>query len=415
MMSIEIAVLGAGNRGREAYGDYILQNPGEAEIVAVAEPNLHKRNAFAKEHDISPENQFESWEQLLAKEKLADGIIISTMDKMHLKPAKKAMEKGYTILLEKPIAPNLEDTLEILRHNKKHNVEVLVCHVLRYTNFFKKLKELLAEQVIGKVQFVDHIENVGYYHFAHSFVRGNWRTTKEAAPIILQKTCHDLDLIYWLFGKKAVELNSRGKLAYFNQENAPKNSADRCLECAVEADCPYSAKKIYLTGETDWPVSVISDDLSAAGIYKAVQEGPYGRCVYQSDNNVADTQVVQLTLEDDINVNFALTAFSEEINRTIKIFGSQGEIRADFVKQEIEIYKFSQEKETIKVYNNASGHGGGDAGIMKDFISLLKGEKGGKTLTTLEDSVESHLMAFAAEYSRLNEEKIDLNEFRKNI
>lgn len=242
-MTIKIAVLGAGNRGREAYGEYLRNNPGEAQIVAAAEPNSHKRNSFAKEHDIKAENLFESWEELLAKEKLADGIIISTMDKMHLEPAKKAMEKGYKILLEKPIAPNLEDTLEILNHNKKYNVDVLVCHVLRYTSFYKKLKELLDRQLIGKVQFIDHIENIGYYHFAHSFVRGNWRTTKEAAPIILQKTCHDLDLIYWLFEKKAVELTSKGKLSYFNQENAPENSAKRCIECGVESDCPYSAKK----------------------------------------------------------------------------------------------------------------------------------------------------------------------------
>lgn len=414
-MTIKIAVLGAGSRGRETYGEYLRNNPGEAKIVAAAEPNSHKRNSFAKEHGIKTENLFESWEQLLAKEKLADGIIISTMDKMHLEPAKKAMEKGYKILLEKPIAPNLEDTLEILNHNKKYNVDVLVCHVLRYTSFYKNLKELLAQQVIGKVQFIDHIENIGFYHFAHSFVRGNWRTTKEAAPIILQKTCHDLDLIYWLFEKKAVDLTSKGKLSYFNQENAPQNSAKRCIECAVESECPYSAKKIYLTGETKWPVSVITDDLSAEGVYKAVKEGPYGRCVYQSDNNVADTQTVQMTLEDNIEVNFALTAFSEEINRTTKIFGSHGEIRADFVNQTIDIYKFNKGKESIKVYNNASGHGGGDAGIMKDFISLLKGESDGNSLSTLADSVESHLMAFAAEYSRLNNEKINLEQFRKEI
>lgn len=415
-MKTKIAVLGAGDRGREAYGNYILQNPGEAEMVAVAEPNPEKRNAFAKEHNIKEENIFKSWEQLLEQEKLADGIIISTMDKMHLEPAKKAMEKDYKILLEKPITPNLEDTLAVLAHNQKHDSEVLVCHVLRYTNFFKKLKELLADQVIGKIQFIDHIENVGYYHFAHSFVRGNWRTTKEAAPIILQKTCHDLDLIYWLFGKKALELKSNGKLSYFNKENAPANSGKRCLECSIEADCPYSAKKIYLTGETGWPVSVISDDLSKKGIYQAVKEGPYGRCVYHSDNNVPDTQTVQMTLEDNIDVNFALTAFSEEINRTIKIFGSQGEIRADFADKTIEIYKFGQEKEKIKIKNSSSGHGGGDAGIMRDFISLLKGEENkSKTLSTLKDSVESHLMAFAAERSRLENRIVNLEEMRKKL
>jgi len=326
------------------------------------------------------------------------------------------MEKGYKILLEKPITPNLEDTLEVLAHNQKHDVEVLVCHVLRYTNFFKKLKELLADQVIGKIQFIDHIENVGYYHFAHSFVRGNWRTTKEAAPIILQKTCHDFDLIYWLTGKRASELSSRGKLSYFRSENAPDNSAARCLECRIEADCPYSAKKIYLTGESRMPLSVVSDDLSAAGLYQAIKEGPYGRCVYHSDNNVPDTQTVQLTLEDGIEVNFALTAFSDEINRTIKIFGSRGEIRADFVEKTIEIRKFDQEKEKIKIQNSSSGHGGGDAGIMRDFISLLKAEENNsETLSTLKDSVESHLMAFAAEKSRLENRSVDLKEMREKL
>ena len=412
---VTVVILGAGDRGREVYGQYILEHPGDIKVVAIAELDKEKRKIFAKEHNIAEECRFDSWEQLLDQRKLADGIIISIPDNMHAESAIRAMEKGYKILLEKPIAPNLEDTLKVVRKANETSSKILVAHVLRYTNFYEELKRLLKERVIGDIRFVDHIENIGFYHFAHGFVRGNWRNTDIAAPIILAKSCHDMDLIYWLLEKKCIDLSSHASLEYFTSENQPRGASNRCLACTVEADCPYSARKIYLTKDTNWPVSVITTDLSYEGRYKALEEGPYGRCVYSCDNNVPEVQTVRMRFEDNIEVNFALTAFSNEKNRTSKIFGTGGEIRANFEYGIIEVYKFAKNSETIMVSNLAGGHSGGDSGLMNNFVRLLKGEIEKDDLTTIEASLESHVMAFAAEVAREEGIVVNLDKFRRSI
>ncbi|WP_143710007.1 Gfo/Idh/MocA family protein [Halothermothrix orenii] len=412
---VTVAVLGAGNRGREAYGEYILRHPEEIRVVAVAEPDKDKRSLFSKEHNIPEENQFSSWEELLSRERLADGIIIATLDKMHIEPTRKALKRGYDILLEKPIAPTLQETISIAREAQKYSNNILVAHVLRYTNFYRGLKEILKKGIIGKIRFVDHIENIGFYHFAHSYVRGNWRNTEVAAPIILAKSCHDMDILYWLLEKKCKNLSSHASLEYFTEKNQPEGASDRCLYCGVEEDCPYSARKIYLNENTGWPASVITTDLSYEGRYKALKEGPYGRCVFKCDNNVPEVQTVRMLFEDDIEVNFALTAFSNEITRTTNIYGSKGEIRADFENGVIEIYEFGRHKSVMTINKDTGGHGGGDTGLMKHFVKVLRGELKTEGLTSLSASIESHIMAFAAEKARDRKSVISLDELKNDI
>lgn len=409
-----VAVLGAGNRGREAYGKYILEHPGDIRAVAVAEPDNDKRALFSQEHEINESQQFKNWQDLLNEKKLADGIIIATLDNMHLEPVLQAMEKGYKILLEKPIAPNLEDLVKIYKKYKATDSEILVAHVLRYTNFFIKLKEIIDQGTIGKIRYIDLNENIGYYHFAHSYVRGNWRNTNSAAPIILAKSCHDLDILHWLLETKTKKLNSSASLEIFKEEMQPENAADRCIYCEIEADCPYSARKIYLSENTDWPTSVITTDLSYKGRFKALKEGPYGRCVWKSDNNVPDVQRVNMTQADNTEVNFTLTAFSKDITRDIKIYGSHGEIKGDFEKGIIEISVFGKTDSVVEIKAASGHHGGGDNGLMTQFVSLLKGKKINSWSSSLEASIESHLMAFAAEESRQKDLVINLNEWRQN-
>lgn len=408
---VSIAVIGAGNRG-QAYGRYVSQHPGEVKVVAVAEPDPIRRQKFAEEHKIPEKNQFDSWESLLAKPMLADGIIIATLDDMHVEPTIQAMEKGYTILLEKPIAQTWEGTQLIAKKARETNAKVLVCHVLRYTNFYRKLKELLNSKIIGKPRFVDHVEDIGYYHFAHSYVRGNWRNTQVAAPIILAKTCHDLDLLYWLFGEKCQTVFSNASLVHFTEEAKPEGAGDRCLDCKIEPQCPYSARKIYINDNEGWPVSVITEDLSFAGRYQALKEGPYGRCVYSCDNDVPDVQTVNLRFTSDLEINMALTAFSNEITRRTRIMGTHGEIEADFDRGTIVVHRFGESKKVITVESAASGHGGGDFGLMQDFVRMLQGQETHADLTYLEDSLESHIMAWAAEESRHEQKLVEVNTWR---
>lgn len=408
---VSIAVLGAGNRGH-AYGRFVSQHPAEAGVVAVAEPNPVRRQKYAQEHGIPDENQFGSWEDLLARPRLADGLIIATLDDLHVEPAIQAMEQGYTILLEKPIDHTWEGARRIAEKARETNAQVLVAHVLRYTNFYRKLKELMDHRVIGEPRFVDHVEEIGYYHFAHSYVRGNWRNTAVAAPIILAKACHDLDLLYWLFGAKCQTIASNASLVHFTEEAKPQGAGERCLACAIEPECPYSARKIYINDNDGWPVSVITEDLSLEGRYQALQEGPYGRCVYSCDNNVPDVQTVSLKFSGSLEANMALTAFSSEINRRTRIYGTHGELSADFAQGIIEVQRFGEDKQVISVHSMDDGHGGGDFGLMRDFVRLLRGEELQDDLTYLEDSVESHIMAFAAEQARHEQRIIDVNTWR---
>ncbi len=402
---ITVVILGAGNRGYEAYGK-IIKGRDDIEVVAVAEPDEAKRRRFATDHLIPPEMQFKTWKELLSKKKFADAAIVATPDRMHVEPAVAAMKKGYHIILEKPIAPTPEGVMEVARTAEETKRIVVVGHVLRYTKFFRKLKEIVDSGVIGRLIGIEHKENVGFFHFAHSFVRGNWRRADTSAPSILAKSCHDLDLLYWLVGARCKSISSFGELTYFKKGNKPKGAADRCLDCPseIEGKCPYSAKKIYLTDYIGWPVSVISVDLSYEGRLKALREGPYGRCVYSCDNDVVDHQVVNMAFENGVKATFTMTAFSSEITRRIRIFGSLGEIRGEFEKGEIEVIRFADPKKIVYEFNVNSteiGHGGGDWGLVAHFVELLKGATKANP-SSIREAVHSHFMAFAAEKSRLN-------------
>lgn len=414
---IKAVVLGAGSRGYDAYGNLILRYQDKIKIVGVAEPNRYRRERISKIHNIPEENQFESWEQLLAKERFADLAIISTMDKMHVEPAVIALEKGYHLLLEKPMATDIEGCLKIIEAERKTGKKIFVAHVLRYTKFFRKLRELINSGKIGKLIGIEHKENIGFFHFAHSFVRGNWRNTIEAAPSILAKSCHDLDILYWLVGSKAKYLTSFGELIHFKPENQPQNAADRCLDCPIESECPYSAVKIYtIPNYKGWPVNTIVDEVTPEKVYHALKTGPYGRCVYECDNNVVDHQITNIEFENGVRASFTMSAFTNEINRTLKVFGTHGEIIGDFEKGTLELKRFAFDKEihNVRLWDQY-GHGGGDEELIKYIISVLKYSKEDpKVSTSAIESLESHIMAFAAEESRLNNGKlIDMKEFKE--
>jgi predicted dehydrogenase len=410
MSKVRIALIGAGDRGKDRYGEYALLFPQDIEFVAVAEPNEIRRNEFSKKHNIAPEFQFESWEPLLEIEKFCDGVIIATQDDMHFEPAKLALEKGYHVLLEKPMSNDAVECIELGKSARKTDKSFMICHVLRYTPFFETIKKTIEDGKIGEVMSIQHIENIGYYHMAHSFVRGNWRNSKESSPIILAKSCHDMDILLWLSGKRCTKISSFGNLSYFRADRAPENAGDRCLHCSIEDGCPYSAKKLYYKHIGYWPTSVISDIQTEEGVTKALEEGPYGRCVFKCDNDVCDHQVTIMEFEGGTTATFNLCAFTDDIHRTIKIMGTEGQIIAEDISNKIELTRFGCKKEIIKIEEVTGGHGGGDHGIMQDFISLIKNGTG-EALTSADVSVESHIMAFAAEESRLTKKSIELSDF----
>lgn len=413
---ITVAVLGAGNRGRTSYSSLILKKQEDIKVVAVADIDPNKVEHMAKEHNIPAEMCFTSAETILEQPKLADMAFICTQDKQHYDHAIKALKKGYHLLLEKPISPSLKECKEIADTANALGLKVIVCHVLRYTPFYMKLKELLDSGVIGNVVTVYAEEDVGYWHQCHSFVRGNWRNSDETSPMILAKCCHDMDILLWLTGKKCLKVSSFGSTNHFKKECAPEGAAMRCFDCApeVKAKCPFDCEKIYLDGArgvrngfTRWPANVLNIDPTEENIVKALKEGPYGRCVYHCDNNVVDTQVVNMQLEDGVTVNFTMSAFSHTINRGIHIRGAKGELIGDMGANKIVVRIFGDDNNPTVINTNPgavklSKHGGGDEGIIDCIIKLFKDGVASKSISTIDQSVESHFVALAAEESRIN-------------
>jgi predicted dehydrogenase len=414
MKKITAALLGAGNRGMGAYAPYQLSHPEEIEFVAVAEPDEERREKFRKSYHIKEDMCFWDMDELLERPRIADAILICTQDRMHYYPVVKSMEKGYHILLEKPISPDPAECLRLGEYAAEYERIFAVAHVLRYTSFFSALKSLLSEGKIGELVSIQHNENVGYYHYAHSYVRGNWSDSKKASPMILAKSCHDMDILIWLAGSSCSKISSFGSLKHFKAENMPKGAPERCLEgCPAENECPYYAPRLYLTEDTGWPTSVISEDTSMEARTHALLEGPYGRCVYRCGNNVVDHQVAAMEFENGVTAAFTMCGFTGDISRTIKLMGTRGEIRGHFEKNEIEILDFaSGSRNVISLKKPDQGrHGGGDYGLMRNFLALVRSSDSSKSLTSAAESVQSHFMAFAAEKSRLEGRTIVMKEY----
>ena len=420
---ITFAIAGFGDRG-STYASMQDLFPDQMKVVAVADLDPAKVEKARKRYDLPPDRCFSSAEEMLERSKLAEVLVVATMDRQHVDHAIPALRKGYHILLEKPVSPELSRCRELLEVARECHGQVIVCHVLRYTAFYNQLKELIDSGRIGNVVSVCANENVGYWHQAHSFVRGNWRNSKETSPMILQKSCHDMDIFTWLLGKRCRSVSSFGGTWLFRPERALEGAALRCLDgCQVKEACPFDAEKIYITSPKtgrargdSWITSVLSVENTVESTYRALREGPYGRCVYQCDNDVVDHQQTSLFLEDGSTVSFTMCAFTENCYRTFKAMGTQGEIEADTRSNLIHIRVFGQPEEVIDVGRLAGdlkGHGGGDSGIIRDFLELLRGGVLNGRTTTLENSMESHFIALAAEESRLHGGRVvEMEAFR---
>ena len=410
---VTFAICGCGARGLEAYAPYQLTHPEEMKVVAGADVRPERLELLQKRFGVPAGMCFPSDEALLAQPRLADVMIVSTQDRQHVDAALKALDKGYHILLEKPISPDLEQCRALQKKAHETGRLVVVCHVLRYTRFYAALEDLLRRGAVGKVETIDAMEHVAYWHQAHSFVRGNWRNSNETSPMILQKSCHDMDILRWLAGEPCLRVQSFGSLDYFTAENAPEGAALRCLDgCACKDACPYDAEKIYVTDPRTgirgrgrgWPCGVLASEPDEEKIYAALRTGPYGRCVFHCDNNVVDHQTVNLEFANHIHATFTMTAFTQDCHRTIKVTGTMGEIEGDMEKNALILRRFGRPEETIDLSEEGgqfSGHGGGDFGLMASFCRLMA-QGGADALTGVDASVESHVMALAAEASRLD-------------
>jgi predicted dehydrogenase len=413
---IKLLIIGAGNRG-QSHASYAEKFPERAIVVGVAEPREFQRNLIRDKYNIPEEHVFNDWRDAAKVARFADAIILATQDQDHRDPAVAFADLGYHILLEKPMAITEKDCIDICDAIERNKVIVGVCHVVRFSPYARKMKELVASGVLGQIITMQHIEPVSVWHMAHSYVRGNWRNEKEACFMLMAKSCHDIDWIYWIMDEPCKSVFSYGSRMHFREENHPEGASDRCIDCAVEAGCPYSAKRIYMgfveSGNTGYPLDILTNDTTADGVRRALAEGPYGRCVYKCDNDVVDHQVVNMEFASGALASFIMTGFSDKRSggRASQLHGTHGEIHGDgrfikhydFVSGDINEYDTKLGGNTI-----FSGHGGGDVGVMNSFTEAVI--KNDQTLvdTSAKNALESHRIVFAAEQARLERRVVEL-------
>jgi predicted dehydrogenase len=406
MKPAELIIIGAGSRG-STYAAYAQEHPELAKVVGVAEPRTARRESLAAAHGVDARNAAAGWREFIGRPRCADAVVIATQDSMHTEPAVAFARMGYHILLEKPMAPDESGCRAIVDAVNSAGVIFAVCHVLRYTVHTRTLKEIIDSGAVGEVISLQSLEPVGYWHQAHSFVRGNWRRSDESCPMLLAKCCHDLDLIRHLMGTPCRKIHSFGGLSHFRPQNKPAGAADRCLDCAAEPGCPYSAVKIYLgrlaDGQTGWPLDVLADEVNTQSIAHALRTGPYGRCVYACDNDAVDHQVVAMQFENGATASLTMTAFTRADHRQIRIFGTRGEL----VSNGRSIRRFDFLTDTWSEIQTAAGdgsilggHGGGDYALMDTFVDAVRRNDRSRILSGAEESLETHSMVFAAERAR---------------
>lgn len=420
MKKLKVILIGAGGRGN-MYTSKMTED--KYEVIAVADPNPDCIKRVKDRHRIPDNMCFRGWEEILSLPKFADIAIIATSDKQHFDPVMKAISLGYDILLEKPAAPTAKECLAIADAATKKGVKVLVCHVLRYTPFFSKIKEMISNGDLGEIISVHHNENVGFIHHSHSYVRGNWGNTERSSNMLLAKSCHDIDIMQWLIDSKCVNVQSFGSLSHFKAENAPEESTEYCIDCPLKGKCYYDATKIYSPEMKEWYLTHATkkDEPTEEDIRRVLTETQYGKCVYKCDNDVVDHQVVNLEYENGAVASFNMSSFNDG-GRYIRIMGTKGEIFGNMNANTLDFYSFDTMKHEILHPwelnlgdSIVHGHGGGDDGIIETLYDYIANGYEGNMLSKIEVSVDNHLTVFAAEKSRLEKTVVNMDEFKKSL
>jgi predicted dehydrogenase len=404
---LRFAIAGAGARGA-AYARHLQQAGGRAVVTTVAEPRPGVRAEIAAQHGIAGDQQFGRWEDLVAAPRTCDAVVISVQDSDHLAAARAFARAGYDILLEKPMAPTEAECWQIVEECERAGVFLGVCHVLRYTPYTQLIREQMRAGAIGDVVNVQHLEPVGFWHFAHSYVRGSWRDSTTAAPVLLTKASHDIDWLSYIIGRPALRVVSFGSLHHFRPDQAPEGAAERCVDCQVERSCPYSAVRIYRRGldpsaRESYFTAVMAPELTPSAVEEALRHGPYGRCVYAGGNDVADHQIVGIDYTDGVTAGFSLSAFTPVQNRRTRIFGTRGQITTDgnrvwvfdFLTQET-----AEHTLTVAGASAGEGHAGGDAAMITAFVDALADGDVAAFSSDGRTSLMTHSIVFAAERSR---------------
>ncbi len=415
---ISVIIIGAGNRGR-AYSKYAEMFPEAMKIVGVSDIRDNRLEYLSDKHGVAPEMRFGHYREVFASgRKLADAVVVSTPDDCHYEPCMKALELGYDVLLEKPVAQTEKECKAILAQSKKYGGIVAVCHVLRYSPYFIALRQMAQSGQIGDIVSIQHMEPIQYAHMAHSYVRGNWRSSKETTPIILAKSCHDLDILRWIIDKPCKSIVADGSLHLFKAENAPAGAPMKCTDgCPYESTCPYSAIDIYTRKKAHLGVFDLNGNRDPEVIMQRLLDprySSYARCVYHCDNDQPDHYVADMVFEGGETAAFSMEAFAPAGGRRTRIMGTVGYIEGDGSQFTLTDFRSGRKQVWNKKISDipeykGSGHGGGDLALVRDFVEAVASHDPGKLSSTIDVSIESHVMGFAAERSRKSGKKEKVN------
>ncbi len=410
---VSVIIIGAGSRGK-TYARYSGKFPDAMKVVGVSDTNTFRRESMGKQYGIPKENRFGDFSEVFAREKFADAVVIATPDFLHYEPCMKALAMGYDVLLEKPAAQTEKECRAILAQAKKYDRIVAICHVLRYAPYFVALREVVRSGNIGDLVSIQHMEPIQYAHMAHSYVRGNWRDSKKTTPIILAKSCHDLDIIRWIVDKPCKTISAEGSLHLFKPENAPAGAPMKCTDgCPHESTCPYSAIDIYVRRKRHLGVFDLPDKKDEAAIMEKLRTTGYGRCVYRCDNDQCDHYVTTMLFEDGITASFTMDAFTPWGGRRTRIMGTRGFIEGDMKKFTVWDFRTGKRRvwdkkvSEVPEYKGA-GHGGGDFALARDFVQAVAAHDQSKLSSTIDASIESHIIGFKAEKSRKSMSKVKI-------
>ncbi|KAK9701197.1 hypothetical protein K7432_011819 [Basidiobolus ranarum] len=419
---VTVSIVGAGSRG-SSYASFALKNPHLMKVVAVAEPKNIRRNNMAEKYDIPSKFVFSDWKELAKQPRLSQAVVIATFDHLHVEPTLELAKLGYHIMLEKPMAVSIKDCQRIVSAVTENNVIFAVCHALRYTPYNRMLKKLIQSDTLGSIINIQHLEPVGHSQFAHSFVRGNYERESGNTNVLMNKCIHDLDLLAHLIGRRCMKISSFGNISHFKPDRKPKQAGESklCMDCPYESNCAYSAVKIYLdpikSGHTGWPASSITDVVDIENVTKALEDGPYGRCVHECENDVCDNQVVNMVFENGSTCTLTVVAGAEAMPQgKTRIFGTKGEVdgdgklirHTDFrTGERVDIDPNSRQE---KLSNEIEP----DYDMMRAFVNAVAHEDPeGYILTGPEEAFNCHIYAFAAEHARISGSVVTLEDFRK--
>lgn len=428
MKKISCVILGYGDRSSR-YADYAKQVPEELEVVGVIDINELKRRQCKEAFGLQDNQVFESLEVFLDADVACDVVINGTMDQMHYETTMLLLEKGYDILLEKPVTSNPKELLAIEKKAKEKGCKVVVCHVLRYTPFYSKIKSIIDSGRIGKIVNMQLNEHVWYGHFVNSFVRGKWRSEKECGSgLLLAKCCHDTDLMCWLNNATMPEsVSSFGSKSFFTETNAPEGATNYCYECKNQKECMFNAEKFQIEKDfipfyTWQGINKPLDEITLEEKREFLKKDIYGQCVFKTDMDIVDRQCVSVQFTNGSIGTLNLVGVASKAGRHIHIVCEYGEIVGyiednkilvrvfdkDKVWYDEEWIDFDAENSMGDEDNSVGGHYGGDYYIMKDLVRFLNGEPTSVSTTVIEDSVNSHLICYAAEKARKEKVVVDL-------